>query len=179
MVGWPFIISWPIIETHKSRAWFWYNLYTFDKGRNLTFLRFLTLDDLQWARDKLFRKSYVKSFILTYNLTTFNSNVRMNQVRNLTVSTFFVIFDLEWRLLTFELLFLKRLCHGFHFDIKFPYFPRFWNLTLHISNYWTSTGRTEVSIIESREFNCDSNALFCVKIGRQGVEQSWNKKADT
>ena len=80
-------------ERLTSRASFWHYLYNFDKVLNLFFLRCLTFVDLEWPRDKLFWKSFAKSFILRYNLCIFN------QFWNLTFLTFYWDF---WPLMTFN-----------------------------------------------------------------------------
>ena len=98
------------------------------KIKNLTlFLRFLTTDDLEWPQDKLRRKSNVKRLILT----TFN------QVGNLTFLTIFCYF---WPWVTLRLFFRKILCQGLHF-LTFRDFEIWPHL---ISNYWPSSGQTDL-----------------------------------
>ena len=112
-----------------SRASFWFNLYKFDKGQNLTFLRLSTLDDLQWASRQFFSKI-------------------ARQELHFDVQSEWIMFEI-WSFRLFLLfLTLNDLYWPSDYWKGYVIFPTFRDFEIWphlISNYWTSSGRTDYS----------------------------------
>ena len=102
-------------EKLTSSASFWHIIcILFTKFLFDLFKRFLTSDDLEWPRDKLFWKIWRRKLILTHSFTTFN------RVRNLSFLTFFRCL---WPRVTLKILFFWKCdVKSFILTYNFPTF---------------------------------------------------------